>query len=320
LTPRRLYLPVDASAHRIDKLVVVGVGLVGGSFALAQKAAGCTGAVVGVGRGRINLEEAVNLGVIDRFVALDDAWTAELTAADLVLLAAPVAQYPALLAAMAPHLGPHTVVTDAGSTKQDVIVAARAALGGALPRFVPGHPIAGTEQSGAAAAFSTLYADCNVVLTPLPETDPLAVATVAAAWQTCGARIRTLEAAAHDRIFAAVSHLPHLLAYALVDEFAARPNAEDLFRFAASGFRDFSRIAASAPEMWRDIALANRDALLAEVAAFRAQLDRVTAMIAAGDGASLEAVFANARAARRAWDAQRNAAGKPAPASGSLEP
>ena len=310
---------MNAAPHRIDKLVVVGVGLIGGSFALAQRAAGCTGTVVGVGRGRLNLEEAVNLGIIDRFVPLDGDWTSDLAASDFVLLAAPVAQYPALFRAMAGRLGPHTIVTDAGSTKQDVIAAARETLGVALPRFVPGHPIAGTEQSGAAAAFSTLYAERNVVLTPLPETDPLAVATVAAAWQTCGARVRTLEPAAHDRIFAAVSHLPHLLAFALVDELAGRPNAEDLFRFAASGFRDFTRIAASSPEMWRDIALANRAALQDEIAAFRAKLDRMSAMIAAGDSKALEAVFARARSARRAWDAQRNV-GAPIPADGPREP
>jgi prephenate dehydrogenase len=308
------------AAHRIDKLIVVGVGLIGGSFALAQKAAGAAGTIVGVGRGRINLEEAANLGIIDRSIPLDGAWTGELATTDIVLLAAPVAQYRALFETMAPHLGPHTIVTDAGSTKQDVIAAARATLGAALPRFVPGHPIAGTEQSGAAAAFSTLYADRNVVLTPLPETDPLALATVAAAWQTCGARVRTLDAAAHDRVFAAVSHLPHLLAFALVDELAARPDAEELFRFAASGFRDFTRIAASSPEMWRDITLANRDALMAELAAFRVQLDRIAALVAAGDGAGLEAVFASARAARRAWDSRRNAAGGRVPEDGPREP
>ncbi len=308
------------AAHRIDKLVVLGVGLIGGSFALAQKAAGAAGTIVGVGRGRVNLEEAANLGIIDRSVPLDGEWTSELATTDIVLVATPVAQYRTLFTAMAPHLGPHTIVTDAGSTKQDVIEAARATLGSALPRFVPGHPIAGTEQSGAAAAFSTLYAERNVVLTPLPDTDPLALATVAAAWQTCGARVRTLDAAAHDRVFAAVSHLPHLLAFALVDELAARPDAEELFRFAASGFRDFTRIAASSPEMWRDIALANRDALMAEIAAFRAQLDRIAALVAAGDGPRLEAVFAAARAARRAWDARRNAAGGRVPEDGPREP
>jgi len=311
---------MNAPAPRIDKLVIVGVGLIGGSFALAQKAAAAVGTIVGVGRGRVNLEEAANLGIIDRFVSLADDWTSELTTTDIVLVAAPVAQYPAIFRRMAPHLGPHTIVTDVGSTKQDVIAAARATLGDALPRFVPAHPIAGTEQSGAAAAFSTLYADRNVVLTPLPETDPLAIATIATAWQTCGAHVRTLDAAVHDHVFAAVSHLPHLLAFALVDELAARRDADELFRFAASGFRDFTRIAASSPEMWRDIALANRAALLAEVAAFRAQLDRLTTMLTSGDGAGLEAMFTAARTARRAWDARRNAVGGRVPEDGPREP
>jgi prephenate dehydrogenase len=310
---------MNAPLQRIDKLVVVGVGLIGGSFALAQKAAGAVGTVVGVGRGRVNLEEATNLGLVDRFVPLAEDWTAELATADVVLVAAPVAQYPALFAAMVPRLGLHTIVTDAGSTKQDVIAAARATMGDALPRFVPGHPIAGTEHSGAAAAFSTLFAERNVVLTPLAETDPLALATVAAAWQTCGAQVRTLDAGVHDRIFAAVSHLPHLLAFALVEDLAARPDAESLFRFAASGFRDFTRIAASSPEMWRDIALANRDALQAELALYRARLDRLAAMLAAGDGAGLEGTFAAARAARRAWDSRRKVAG-PVPDDGPREP
>jgi prephenate dehydrogenase len=310
---------MTAVPHRIDKLVVIGVGLIGGSFAMALKVAGCAGTVTGVGRRRNNLEEAENLGIIDHFVTLDGDWVAEVAMADVVLLATPVAQYPALFRAMAPRLGPHTVVTDTGSTKQDVIIAARAILGDSLPRFVPGHPIAGTEKSGASAAFSSLYADRSVVLTPLPETDPLALATVAMAWQACGGRVRTLDAGVHDRIFAAVSHLPHLLSFTLVDELAARPNAEDLFRFAASGFRDFTRIAASSPEMWRDIVLANRGALRTEIAAFRAHLDRVAAMVEAGDGAALEALFAKARAARRAWDAQRNPGGDAVPDDGPRE-
>ena len=296
-----------ASVPRIGKLVVVGVGLIGGSFALALRAAGRVGTVVDVGRGRGNLDSARELSIIDRQAQVDGDWTAELADADLVLLAAPVAQTPALLAAMAGRLGPDTIVTDAGSTKQDVIAAARATLGAAMPRFVPGHPIAGTEHSGAPAAFATLFRERNVVLTPVRETEPAATATVAALWEACGSRVRVLEAAAHDRIFAAVSHLPHLVAFGLVEAFAARPDADDIFRFAASGFRDFTRIAASSPEMWRDIALANREALLVEVAAFRAQLDRVAAMIAAGDGESLAAVFARARAARRNWEAQYNA-------------
>jgi len=301
------------------KLVVVGVGLIGGSFALALNTAGRVGTTVGIGRGRANLEAARRLGIVDRGSTLDADWTAELAAADVVLVAAPVAQFPDLFRAMAGKLGPQTIVTDAGSTKQDVIAAARANLGPAFARFVPGHPIAGTEHTGAEAAFATLFRDRNVVLTPVAETDPRAVATVGALWAACGARVRTLDPATHDRIFAAVSHLPHLLAFALVDAFAARADAEDIFRYAASGFRDFTRIAAGSPEMWRDVALANRDALLTEVAAFRAQLDRVAAMLAAGDVAALEAVFAKASAARRAWGARHTAGAAAVPADGPRE-
>jgi prephenate dehydrogenase len=220
---------------------------------------------------------------------------------------------------MAGRLPPHAVLTDAGSTKQNVIAAARAHLDAALPRYVPGHPIAGTEHTGAAAAFATLYRDRNVVLTPLAENDPAAVALVTALWTACGARVRELDPEAHDRIFAAVSHLPHLLAFALVDLLAARPDAADVFRYAASGFRDFTRIAAGSPEMWRDISLANRDALLGEIDAYRAGLDRIAAMVAAGDGAALEAVFARAASARRAWGAQFDA-GPTIAADGPREP
>ena len=304
---------MTTAATRIDKLVVVGVGLIGGSFALALRAAGQVGCVVGVGRSQLNLDEAKNLGIIDRGHRLSGDWTRELADADLVLLATPVAQLEPLMRTMAPHLGPQTIVTDAGSTKQDVVQAARDALTDALPRFVPGHPIAGIERSGAAAAFATLYAGRNVVLTPLRETDPLAAATVAAAWAACGARIHVLLPAEHDRIFAAVSHLPHVLAFALVSEFAARDDAEDLFRLAGGGFRDFTRIAGSSPEMWRDIALANRAALLAEIGAFRAELDRIAALIGAGDGAALENAFATARDVRLGWEARVSALPMPVP-------
>ena len=292
---------------KLAKLAVVGVGLVGGSFALALKAAGRVETVVGIGRSRENLDAAAALGIIDRAIMIDTDWTRELADADVVLLATPVAQFPALFKAMAGRLPPRAVLTDAGSTKQNVIAAARLHLGAALPRFVPGHPIAGTEHTGAAAAFATLYRDRNVVLTPLPENDPEAVALVGALWTACGARVQELDPGTHDRIFAAVSHLPHLLAFALVDLLAARPDAAEVFRYAASGFRDFTRIAAGSPEMWRDIALANRGALLAEIGAYRGELDQIAAMLAAGDGAALEAVFTRAATARRAWGAQFDA-------------
>jgi prephenate dehydrogenase len=298
---------------------VIGVGLVGGSFALALKAAGRVGTVVGIGRGRANLDLALGLGIVDRAVTLDDDWTREVAGADVVLLATPVAQFAPLFGALAGRLSPHAIVTDAGSTKQDVIAAARERLRGAFPRFVPAHPIAGTEHTGAAAALATLYRDRSVVLTPLPETDREAVATVAGLWSACGARVRELDPAVHDRIFAAVSHLPHVLAFGLVDLLAARPDAAEFFRYAASGFRDFTRIAAGSPEMWRDISLANRDALLAEIDAYRAQLDRIAALIAGGDAAALESVFARAASARRAWGAQF-ATAPAVPADGPREP
>jgi len=310
---------VTEAASRIGKLVVIGVGLVGGSFALALKAAGRVETVVGVGRGSANLEHARSRGIVDHAILIDADWTRELADADLVLLATPVAQFPVLFAALAGKLSPAAVLTDAGSTKQNVIAAARRHLGATLARFVPGHPIAGTEHTGAAAAFATLFRDRNVVLTPIAETDPGAVSTVAGLWAACGGEVRMLDSATHDRIFAAVSHLPHLLAFALVDLLAARPDAAEVFRYAASGFRDFTRIAAGSPEMWRDISLANRDALLGEIDAYRAELDRIAAMVAAGDGTALEAVFARASVARREWGA-RFRQGPPVAADGPREP
>lgn len=286
---------------RIAKLVVIGVGLIGGSFALALKAAGRVDRVTGVGRGRANLDIARERGIIDEAIALDADWTRELADADVVLLATPVAQFASLFAAVAGRLPKDAILTDAGSTKQNVIADARTHLKAALPHFIPGHPIAGTEHTGAAAAFATLFRDRNVVLTPLPENDPAAIATLSGLWTACGGDVRVLDPALHDRIFAAVSHLPHLLAFGLVDLLAARPDAAELFRYAASGFRDFTRIAAGSPEMWRDISVANRDALMAEVDAYRAALDRIAAMVSAADAAALEAVFARASAARRDW-------------------
>lgn len=308
---------MSLSTPPIPTLAVVGVGLIGGSFSLALKAAGHVGTVIGIGRGRANLDAALERGVVDRAYVLEDDWPRRIADADLVLLAAPVAQFDSLLAALAARPPERAVITDAGSTKQNVIAAARARLGASIARFVPGHPIAGTEHTGANAAFPTLYRERNVVLTPLPETDPAALSRVAAAWKACGAVVRELDATAHDRIFAAVSHLPHLLAFGLVELLAARTDAGELFRYAASGFRDFTRIAAGSPEMWRDISIANRDALLAEVRAYRDQIERLASMLEHSDGAALEAVYERASAARRAWGAQAPA--PQVPADGSRE-
>jgi len=288
-------------SSRLPKLVVVGVGLIGGSFALALKSRGVVGEVVGVGRSRGNLDEALAAGVIDRAVLRDGPWVRELGDADIVLLATPVGEFSALLAAMPGTLAEGAVVTDGGSTKQDVVAAARAHLGAALPRFVPAHPIAGTEQSGARAAFATLFEGRHAVLTPLPETDATALARVRTLWEACGADVVTLDAQTHDRILGAVSHLPHFLAAAYVAELAVRPESGALFGLAGSGFRDFTRIAAASPAMWHDIGLANRDALRREIAAFRGALDVLDTALRDGDGRTLSAMLESAAQARRAW-------------------
>ena len=208
------------------------------------------------------------------------------------------------MARIAPYLGAHTLITDGGSTKSDVVRAVYAQLGSKAAQFVPAHPIAGAELSGAAAARADLYVGKKVVLTPLPENTPEAVARVQAAWQACGANIHRLTYAEHDAVFAAVSHLPHLLSFALVHDLAQRDNRDLLLSFAASGFRDFTRIAASSPEMWRDICLANREALLQELQLYIAELTQMSAALAAGDAARLEQTFRTARELRAGWTEQ----------------
>jgi prephenate dehydrogenase len=282
----------------IGRLVVVGVGLIGGSFAAALRRAGAVREVVGLGRTREALGRARELGLID--AACDDAAEA-LRGADLVMLAMPVGATRVALERIAPHLGPATIVTDAGSTKTDVVAAARAVLGPPFARFVPGHPIAGAEKSGADAAFPDLFRGRKTVLAPGAETSPEALRAVRAAWEACGAEVREMSPDAHDAIFAAVSHLPHLLAYALVHDVASRPQAATLFEYAASGFRDFTRIASSHPEMWRDICVANRAALSRELVRYRAALDEMQRLVDAGDGPALEALFRDAREARDRW-------------------
>jgi prephenate dehydrogenase len=281
-----------------NRVVIIGAGLIGGSFALALKQAGAARHVVGLGRSPEAMARALELGIIDE-IATNPADA--MRGAELVLIAAPVAQTAAILASLLPHLEAHTIVTDAGSTKSDVVAAARAVFKERIKQFVPGHPIAGSEANGPDAATANLYRGKKTVLTPLPENLDADVEKVAAAWRACGAIIHRLTAEEHDQVFAAVSHLPHLLAFALVDDIAAKPHADQMFRYAASGFRDFTRIAGSSPEMWRDISLANRDALIKELDAYLAQLTNVRAMLAAGDGAALESVYANAQRARCAW-------------------
>ena len=285
----------------VDTLAIVGTGLIGGSFSLALKQAGAVREVLGVGRNPARLTVARELGLIDR--AVD--W-AEAGQADCILLALPVGETEAVLKQLAPHLKAGAIVTDAGSTKVNVVAAARAVLGERFADFVPGHPIAGSEQSGPGAARADLYQGKKVVLTPQAETRADALATVRALWQAAGAQVETLDADQHDRVFAAVSHLPHLAAFALVDELAQRADGDTFFRFAASGFRDFTRIAGSSPEMWRDIALANREAVLTELDAYLAALQALRSAVSAEDADALLAIFSRARAAREHWMKQQD--------------
>ena len=286
----------------MNKVVIFGVGLIGGSFARALKKACAVDCIVGMDRSPAYLARALEIGIIDVIGGAGEQGMAEaLHGADLVMLATPVAQTEAILSAIAPHLRPGTVVTDAGSTKSDVVAAARRALGAKVAQFVPGHPIAGRETNGPDAAIDHLYVGKKCVLTALDENAADDVERVAAAWRACGAVIHRLSPQEHDKVFAAVSHLPHLLAYALVDEIANKPHAELLFQYAASGFRDFTRIAGSSPEMWRDISLANQSALLTELDAYLAQLTGLRARLAAGDGEGLQRVYGNAQRARHQW-------------------
>ena len=295
------------TAPPFKKIVIFGVGLIGGSVALALKKAGkldnTVTHIVGIGRTEKSLQTALDLGVID---TLETNIHAALEHADLVLIAAPVAQTADILRSIKPHLNQQTIITDAGSTKGDVLACAREILGEQFNQFVGGHPIAGAEKSGVSAAKADLFLGKNVVLTPVLDNNGLqtnihAVRRASELWESCGANVSEMSAETHDSIFAAVSHLPHLLAFALVDDIAARPNAEQLFSFAASGFRDFTRIAGSHPEMWRDISLANKPALLAEITAFENELSQLKQLLKNDDASGLQVLFERASVARNNW-------------------
>lgn len=279
----------------IQQLTVIGVGLIGGSLARALRRAGFVGEVVGCGRSLGNLQRARELGVIDRYHQ-DPAQA--VAGADLVFIAVPLGAMAATFAAIRDHLAPGAILTDGGSVKGSVVADARQVFGRLPPRFVPGHPIAGTEQSGVDASFAELYRNRRVILTPLPDTDPVATAQVQAMWEACGAEVTQMAVDHHDEVLAATSHLPHLLAYGLVDSLARLRENDEIFRYAAGGFRDFTRIASSHPIMWRDICLANREALGQMLARFQRELAELAADVEGGDGEALLAVFERAKAAR----------------------
>ena len=279
----------------IGRLAIIGVGLIGGSLARALRAANQVGEIVGCGRGRANLEQAVELGVIDRY-SYD---VAEAVAdADVVFLAVPLGAMREAFAAMRDAVRPDVLITDGGSAKGSVVADCRAAAPQLLSRFVPGHPIAGTERNGVAASFAELYQNSRIILTPLAENAPADVARVRSMWEACGAEVTEMSVDHHDEVLAATSHLPHMLAFGLVDLLARMKENDEIFRYAAGGFRDFTRIASSNPVMWRDICVANREALGPMLAAFAEELNELAQMISASDGDQLLEIFERAKAAR----------------------
>ncbi len=284
----------------INKLVIIGVGLIGGSFALALRRIGRVKHIVGIGRSAQNLQAAIELQVIDE-IATNLAHA--LHQADLVFLAMPVAQTAHTLQQIASHLQANTVVTDAGSTKQDVVAAVRHHLPMAnRHHFVPGHPIAGAELSGVKAAQADLYCNKHVILTPLAETSVEATELVKQLWRDCGASVSHMPADEHDWILAITSHLPHILAFTMMNHIRhSTPEPEHLLRFAGSGLRDFTRIAGSSPEMWRDICLANRETLIMQIDAYRNELLALQKLLHEQDSDALQQTFISARTLRENW-------------------
>ena len=281
-----------------EQLGLVGCGLMGGSFALALKRAGLVKRVVGFSPSESTRARALSMGVLDA-VATTAAEAAR--GSDLVLLAVPVAATESTLAALAAALPATALVMDVGSTKCDVVAAAERALGKALGCFVPAHPIAGKEVAGVAHADPALYVDCQVILTPTTATGATQLAQADALWRALGCRVRQMSAPEHDAAFAAVSHLPHVLAFAMMNAIGAQPQAKDLLSLAGPGFRDFTRIAASDAAVWRDILMANSTQVLTQIQWFRSSLDALDHAVTQGDAHAIEALIAQASDARAAW-------------------
>ncbi len=279
----------------INRLAIIGVGLIGGSLALALRRQGMVGEVVGIGRGEANLRRGVELGVIDRY-SLDPC--EGVRGADLIFIATPVCTIAGIIARIAPFLSPGAIVTDGGSVKEEIVAASEPLMPSGT-FFVGGHPIAGTEHSGVEAAFADLYENRRCILTPTPQTDPTALALVSRIWEAVGSQVVLMDVHKHDRVLAAISHLPHMVAYSLVNAVGGYDRFdESILRYSAGGFRDFTRIASSDPVMWRDIALMNREALLEMMDFFADSLSHLRRLVAAGESDGLERFFADSKELR----------------------
>ncbi|CAN1497772.1 TyrA Prephenate dehydrogenase [Burkholderiaceae bacterium] len=286
------------SANHFGTVGIVGVGLIGASLGLALKQAGAVSEIIGVGRSASNLDQAIKMGAIDRVASLEDA----VNSSQWLVLCVPVAQMRALFAQIEPYLGSNTLITDAGSTKSDVILAAKETLGKKVCQFIPAHPIAGGAQHGAAAARADLFQGKQTIICQLQENSVTDVALAEQFWATVGSMTKRISAVQHDAIYAAVSHLPHVLSYALMSSVLHSEDAEQKLGHAGAGFRDFTRIAASSPEMWRDICIANKQAILKELDQYLSITQRLREMIAKEDADGLEKVFQKASQARQKWD------------------
>lgn len=279
----------------IQRLTIIGLGLIGGSLARALKRAGQCGEVIGCGRNTANLQLGVELGVIDRYTQHP---AEAVQGADMVVVAVPLGTMATIFGAIRDSLAPHAIITDVGSAKATVVADARQQLGNHFSRFVPGHPIAGTEKTGVAASYAELFENRRVILTPLSDTDRQATDTVRTMWTYAGAEVEELPVEHHDEVLAATSHLPHVLAYTLVDTLAKLEDRTEIFRFAAGGFRDFTRIAGSDPTMWHDICLANEEAILKMINQFSQELAQLTEAISRHDSQYVYQVFTRAKEAR----------------------
>ncbi|CAM3626656.1 prephenate dehydrogenase [Polynucleobacter brandtiae] len=279
-------------------VTIVGVGLIGASLGLALKQAGVVNTVLGVGRSTANTERALKMGAIDQVVDLVGA----AKQSDVIVLCVPVAQMRAAFEIMEPHLQPRTMLTDAGSTKGDVILAAKEILGKKACQFVPAHPIAGGAQHGANAAKADLFQDKQTIICPLQENSLQDTDLIEGFWRSVGARVKKISCVQHDAIYAAVSHLPHILSYALMVSIINSEDVDQKLEHIGAGFKDFTRIAASSPEMWRDICLGNRTSILKELDQYLLVVGHMRQLIAENDGAAIEKLFKKASQARQDLD------------------
>lgn len=291
-------MTINHSQNHYGTVTIVGVGLIGASLGLALKHAGVVNTVLGVGRGQANLDQALKMGAIDGVVDLVEATQKS----DVIVLCVPVAQMRAAFEVMEPHLEAKTLMTDAGSTKGDVILAAKEVLGKKACQFVPAHPIAGGAQHGAAAAQVDLFQGKQTIICPLQENSPQDTAIITSFWESVGSVVKKIGSVQHDAIYAAVSHLPHLLSYALMASVVNSEDGEQKLGHIGAGFKDFTRIAASSPEMWRDICIGNRTAILKELDQYLLIVNHMRKLIAENDGAGLEKLFNKASKARQDLD------------------